>query len=83
MIIEINPKLTALLTNLAQGQGMADEAYVAHVIEKYLVGQERQATISLITTLDIDELKQTKTEMIAKLEARPNAETPEETGITP
>lgn len=70
MNIEINPKLAPLFTKLAQGQGMTDEMYAVHVLEKYAFGQLRNQTAESIRDLDIDDLSQIKTNIDVAIESK-------------
>jgi len=74
MIIEINPKLAPLFTQLAKGQGMTDEAYATHVIEKYIGGQQRTQTEELLKLLNVEEVADLKISVEAVIEAKQQPE---------
>lgn len=70
MEINLNPTLTPLFTKLAQGQGMTDEAYAVHVLEKYAVGQMRKETAELLPTLTVAELSKVREDIDIVVESK-------------
>jgi len=74
MNIEINPKLVPFLRQLAEGQGMTEEQYTVHVVEKYLAGQERSYTETLLRSLSSDEVTDIRSNLEVIIEAKKKPE---------